>query len=484
VEDGTLPGTSEITGDPDLGPLQNNGGPTFTMALLAGSPAIAAGDATVSNASPVNGLDQRGINRTTSDIGAYSFGIQVTTTADTVDSDPNVTSLREAITLANTTPGNDQISFNLTGSSSYTLTLQSALPDIIDATAAITGGTAGTVNIAGLGASSLTIDGSQGGFGIFRINTGGNLFISGVTVSGANISGNGGAFNNSGTLFVSNSTISGNTADCGGGIINNGTGTLTVSDSTISNNTASTYGGGIFADSNLTVTNSTISGNTASKTNSGTINVNGFFYGGVGGGLYLNSATAIISNSTISGNTASFTNTNTGSLTANPVFAGNGGGISIYNATVTISNSTISGNSASFTNSGTLNIANSFLGFGGGIMFNHGTLNITNATISGNSASTAPGNSSTSYFVGGGIYNRATLNIANTIIANSITGADYDGGGAVNLISPSTAANNLVSQGSFTWATTKTSAEINLGPIQNNGGPTFTLALLTGSPAI
>jgi hypothetical protein len=40
------------------------------MALLTGSPAIGAGDATISNAAPVNGLDQRGINRTTSDIGA------------------------------------------------------------------------------------------------------------------------------------------------------------------------------------------------------------------------------------------------------------------------------------------------------------------------------------------------------------------------------------------------------------------------------
>ena len=30
--------------DPKLGPLQNNGGPTMTMALLSGSPAIDAGN--------------------------------------------------------------------------------------------------------------------------------------------------------------------------------------------------------------------------------------------------------------------------------------------------------------------------------------------------------------------------------------------------------------------------------------------------------
>ena len=416
------------------------------------------------------------------------------------NSDLGAGSLREAITLANTTAGDDTIDFIFaSGTSPYTITLASALPNIIDANTVVGAGTAGTVTITGLGASSLIIDGSQGGFNIFRINTGGNLTISGVTVSGANISGNGsafnnlggngGAFNNSGTLFVSNSTISGNTADCGGGIINNGTGTVTVTNSTISNNTASVYGGGIFADGNLTVTNSTISGNTASKTNSGTINTTGTLYVGAGGGLYLNLATAIISNSTISGNTASFTNT--GSLTANTVFAGNGGGISIYNSTVTLSNSTISGNSASFTNSGTLNNANFYLGYGGGIMFNQGTLNVTNSTISGNSAATALGNSIPPTFVGGGIYNRATLNIANTIIANSTDGAstpalidDYDGTGTVNLTSPSTAANNLLSTGTFSWATTKTSAEINLGTLANNGGPTKTIALGTGSVAI
>jgi hypothetical protein len=72
VEDGSLPGTGEITGDPLLGPLQNNGGPTFTQALLSGSPAIGAGSATISNATPINGLDQRGVTRssTTPSIGA------------------------------------------------------------------------------------------------------------------------------------------------------------------------------------------------------------------------------------------------------------------------------------------------------------------------------------------------------------------------------------------------------------------------------
>ncbi|MFN6051999.1 MAG: choice-of-anchor Q domain-containing protein, partial [Planctomycetia bacterium] len=181
----------------NLGPLQNNGGPTFTQALLLGSVAIAAGNSTISNALPVSGKDQRGVNRITSDIGAYSFGIQVTTTAAS-----GAGSLDAAITLANNTPGNDDINFNLTGTSPYTITLAAALPTILDVS------TAGTLTINGLGAKNLVVDANQGNFSIFNIASGGNLSISGVTVTRARkTTGNGGAFNNAGTLTITNSTI-------------------------------------------------------------------------------------------------------------------------------------------------------------------------------------------------------------------------------------------------------------------------------------
>jgi hypothetical protein len=49
--------------DPRLGPLQDNGGDTFTMALLPDSPAIDAGDNAVCAAAPVDNLDQRGAPR-------------------------------------------------------------------------------------------------------------------------------------------------------------------------------------------------------------------------------------------------------------------------------------------------------------------------------------------------------------------------------------------------------------------------------------
>ena len=57
--------------DPKLGPLANHGGPTLTMALLPGSPAIDAGDTT---AAPTT--DQRGLPRPygqAADIGAFEY---------------------------------------------------------------------------------------------------------------------------------------------------------------------------------------------------------------------------------------------------------------------------------------------------------------------------------------------------------------------------------------------------------------------------
>jgi predicted outer membrane repeat protein len=57
-------GLDDLIGvDPKLGPLANNGGPTQTMLPLPGSPAIDNGSDATCAASPVNGVDQRGIPR-------------------------------------------------------------------------------------------------------------------------------------------------------------------------------------------------------------------------------------------------------------------------------------------------------------------------------------------------------------------------------------------------------------------------------------
>ncbi|RLS27609.1 MAG: hypothetical protein DWH70_00205, partial [Planctomycetota bacterium] len=424
-------------------------------------------------------------------------------------------SLREAITLANTTPGDDQISFNLTGASAYIITLASALPTVLNVSTAITGGTVGTLTITGIGATSLIISGldnSSGtintsrNFNVFNIATGGNLAISGVTVSGAKTyNRKGGAFNNSSILAISNSTISSNSSFYGGGIYNSGT--LTVSNSTLSNNIADGYGfgngGGIYnsISGTATVSYSTISGNSGNSGNAG----------GVGGGIY-NSGTLTVSNSNLSNNfgnsgggifnsssgTATLTVSNS-TLSNNSVFGSGGGILNGTSGTATVFNSTISGNSASngggFSNSGTLTVNNSTLANnsaissqsstrGGAICNNSGaTLTVSHSTLSGNSATN-----------GSGIYNWGTLNIANTIIANNI-GYDYSTSsgstvGTVNLIpsgdpsNPTSATNNIVTFPNFSWATTVATEQLNLGPLQNNGGSTFTMALGSGSPAI
>jgi hypothetical protein len=67
---GDLVGSATAPIDPRLGPLADNGGPTFTMALLPGSPAIDAGDDTLT------GTDQRGFPRKSGahvDIGAFEL---------------------------------------------------------------------------------------------------------------------------------------------------------------------------------------------------------------------------------------------------------------------------------------------------------------------------------------------------------------------------------------------------------------------------
>jgi hypothetical protein len=65
--------------DPKLGPLANNGGPTLTLALLPGSPAIDAG-----NTSLAPSTDQRGFPRPAgmaADIGAFEYGSVMPTIA-------------------------------------------------------------------------------------------------------------------------------------------------------------------------------------------------------------------------------------------------------------------------------------------------------------------------------------------------------------------------------------------------------------------
>jgi CSLREA domain-containing protein len=137
-----------------------------------------------------------------------------------------------------------------------------------------------------------------------------------------------------------------------------------------------------------------------------------------------------------------------------------GGGI--YNGgTLEVTNSTFSGNSAGDS--------------GGAIYNNGGTLEVTNSTFSNNSAIND----------GGGIFNGSggTATLRNTIVANSPSGGNcFNDGGTLNDDGYNMDDDGTCVDPSVT--TSKTVADAKLGPLQNNGGPTFTHALLPTSPAL
>ena len=262
----------------------------------------------------------------------------------------------------------------------------------------------------------------------------GTLTITGTTLSGNNALYGGGVANNVGTLTLINNTLSGNSAmGWGGGIYNRGTiynmVTLDIKNSTLLGNSA-VYGGGISNDlGTLTLTNDKLSGNIAEA----------------GGGIYHYQGTLYITNSTLSGNSASNL----------------GGGIENGDV-LTITNSTLSSNSA---------------GTEGGGILNNGTLTLSNSTVSGNTSL---------YSSGGGINNSASSAILhNSILAgNTSLGPGPDCYGAIsgagyNLIG-NTAGCNIIGNPTGNI----TGMDPLLGPLQDNGGPTPTQALLPGSPAI
>ena len=107
--------------------LADNGGPVQTIALRAdnSNPALDAatgGYIVATDARGVAGFDQQDIdNGGLRDLGAFELDTQVpiedpslivTTTADVVDQFDNLTSLREALALANTQDGADTITFD------------------------------------------------------------------------------------------------------------------------------------------------------------------------------------------------------------------------------------------------------------------------------------------------------------------------------------------------------------------------------------
>ena len=351
-----------------------------------------------------------------------------------------------------------------------------------------------------------------------------------VTVSQSTLSGNfttgafadGGAiYSDGGAVTVIQSTLSGNSTAgsyARGGAIGSGGGTVTVSQSTLSGNFTTgsgSYGGAIVSVGGVTVSESTLSGNfTATTDNDASGGAIFAVHGGVtvsqstlfgnstagqfsrGGAISSTFGAVTVSRSTLSGN----------STTGN---RSEGGAIYSVFGAVTVSQSTLSGNftvgnasggGAIFTSSGAVTVSQSTLSgnstaansaYGGALRTNSGAVTVIQSTLTGNHSDLAPG---------GGIFS----DYSTVTVTNSIVAGNTDNGTAPDIRKASrfllTVSHSLIGDNTGTGLFEANAADAagnfigsatgagiidpRLGPLQNNGGPTLTHALLPGSLAI
>jgi hypothetical protein len=354
-----------------------------------------------------------------------------------------------------------------------------------------------SIAISGPGPDNLAVDGNARSR-VFHIASGATVSISGLTIRNGTVTGNfpdgsgGGIYSFQATLMLEDCAISGNSATYGGGVtsdaFNNEEGgswaVVTISDSTFSGNSAS-YGGGVFnisgrwAGASLTINNSTFSGNSAVYDGGG-IDNNGYEIMG---------ASVMLNNSTLSGNSSAY-----GGGIYNSAAAGGYGSMEVNNSTLT-------GNSATYGGGGIFNvpyisaqavlqisnstISNDSAQTGGGVdneSNDDGTAiaQISKSTFSGNSASGLGGGSLFNSAQG---YGSAVVYLDDAILQAGVTGGNILNQGGI-VISDGYNLSSDSCGGFLTGPGDQTNIEPMLGPLQNNGGPTLTHALLPASPAI
>ncbi len=519
-----ITGTNDLQGgDPVLAALGEYGGPTETMALLPGSPAIGAGTA-------VSGIttDQRGVPRPSTglDIGAFqSQGFTLTTVAG---STPQQTTDGIAFPnpLAVVVTANDPIEPVADGVVTFSAPAAGASAALSAGTSTIgTDGSASVIAADNSIAGSYVVEASASGAGSesFNLTNAVSSPVATYTVNSAS-----GDFSGSGTsgtlpyvVFLANADASpqnvGNKIEFDPSVfstaqtINPGS-TLTLSETSgpeeIDGPGAgllSINGGGAFTvfriNSGVTAT---LSGLTITGGQNSPLSVSG-------GGL-TNDGTVILSGCTISGNSASYSESD-----------GRGGGGLLSYGTATLTGCTIVGNSSGLGTGGlslfgtaTLigcTISGNSSGSGNGGLSLNGTATLTSCTISGNSS-----------YLGGGL---ACVSGKSTLIACTISGnfADHVGGiviypGATAVLTDNIVAGNTYIEPSLMGDPTDIYSVapsavvtgtynligpggsggiiggvdgnivltgldgLDLGPLANSGGPTQTMALLPGSPAV
>jgi CSLREA domain-containing protein len=360
--------------------------------------------------------------------GASAATITVDSSGDEYNNIPASTgcTLREAVQAANT-----DAAFGgcLAGSGSDVIELQ------VDVNLAIDGETsqAGDLDVL----EGLIVDGAGGPGGRAHIasdtedrvfTASADLTLQDLEISGGDVPeegepNDGGAVLSQGAAIeISRSHLHGNHAEEGGAVFSEGP--VEVFDSEISNNTAVNYSGAIGMEGNdLTIDQSTIAGNQVLDDDEG----------GFGGGIgQYAGGTLNMDNSTVSGNSA-------------PA----GGGIAFANAagmSLNIENSTIAGN---------VDTVDGDFDAGGLLVLSATTgVTIYSTLLAGNTAQGAPSNCASEAAVNDGLVNTYNLETANTC-----------GFGAVG-------------------SNDRLNASADLAPLADNGGPTRTHALYTGSAAI
>ncbi len=387
----------------------------------------------------------------------------VNTTVDRVDDNTsdalchtsaNTCSLRAAIMQVNHLPTNGRVEINVPAGL-YRLTIVPTGTDgdasgDLNMTTPVDSGQ--RLYVTGAGAINTIIDANQTDRAI-SVSMGRTASISSITVRNGNdssMTGLGGGIQNEGTLSLSQCIIEANySATAGGGIGNRASASLYVQDSIIRANATAYSGGGLYLAGTSSISHSSISSNVAV---------------GAGGGAFMSEGgNALVRATTISANTAN-----------------NGGGIEVFFtllypqqiAQLTLVNSTLSGNSAYTDGGGINNLSRTFIynssiinndadhdrdeigGIGGGVNTASGLRFVAvNSLIAINTVLDAP------------IYNdcNGTLEVYGRNLFYDIGGCAFSGNG--------TAARGFVALNS-------------IGPLQDNGGPTLTHALLAGSAAI
>jgi len=477
---GNFIGTDLNPIDPRLGPLADNGGQTQTHALQLDSPAINAG----SNPFEMSN-DQRGAER--------AFGIQTDIGSFEIDehllvvnslgvfglTGDNIVTLAEAIRAANedsttdlghTANGADTIVFapGLFAQGPATIEVQFAFDTafgpsafLIDSDITIVGPT---------GADGITIERSDAAenLRLFRVTPDGALTLENVTLqNGRAVGGDGGTVGSGG---------GGGGAGLGGAVFNQGS--LTILASTLSGNEAVGGNGGNGGF--------TGAGGAGGGTNGGTNTQDGGFGGGGGGGDRSGSTGAIADAGNGGfggggGGVAGFGQPGEGGVGAGDggpgsgsAAGGGGGGAGLGGAIfndggqVVLTNVTASANTARGGSggggAGSAPAGTNGAGLGGAVFNRTGTLNISNSTIAANTAT-----------AGGGISGPATL--VSTILANNT-------GGNVSGIITSVGHNLSTDDAGLSQPSDLNNTAANLGPLQNNGGPTSTHEVLPGSPAL